>query len=105
LASEPALMMEAKISVPAPLRDLVTIGIDNAEKALALFFDNASMSVTPASAESLALLKRIIHVQMDYARKIARAKDLSETTALQFAFCRSQIEITTDFIRVVSDSA
>jgi hypothetical protein len=98
-------MMKTKIEVPAPVRELVAIGIDNAERALALFFDAVSKSAAPTSAQSLALLKRIVIVQMDYARKVARAKDLSEATALQFAFCRSQIDITTDLIRVVSDSA
>jgi len=98
------LMMEAKLEVPAPVRELVTIGIDNAEKALALFFDAATRSITPASAESLALLKRVIAVKIDYARKVALARDISEATALQFAYCRAQIEITTDFIRAVSDS-
>jgi hypothetical protein len=29
-------MMETKIEVPSEVRELVTIGIDNAEKALAL---------------------------------------------------------------------
>jgi hypothetical protein len=94
-------MMETKIEVPAPVRELVAIGIDNAERALAVFFD----AVSKSAAQSLALLKQIVTVQMDYAGKVARAKDFSEATALQFAFCRSQIDITTDLIRVVSDSA
>jgi hypothetical protein len=98
-------MMETKLEVPAPVRELVAISIDNVEKALALFFSAATKSVTPASAESLALLKRVIAVKMDYARKVALARDLPEATGLQFAYCRAQIEITTDFIRVVSDSA
>ena len=97
-------MMETTIEVPAPVRELVAIGIDNAERALALFFDAVSKSAAPTSAQSLALLKRIVTVQMDYARKVAHAKDLSEATALQFAYCRAQIEITTDLIRTVSDS-
>ena len=98
-------MMETKIVVPAPVRELVAIGIDNAEKALALFFDTVSKSAAPTARQSLALLTRIVTVHMDYARKVAHAKDLSEATALQFAFCRSQIDITTDLIRIISDSA
>jgi hypothetical protein len=97
-------MMETKLEVPAPVRELVAISIDNVEKALALFFGAATKSVTPAAAESLALLKRVMAVKMDHARKVALARDLSEATALQFAYCQAQIEITTDFIRVVSDS-
>jgi hypothetical protein len=97
-------MIETRLVVPAPVRELVAISIDNAEKAFAFFFDAATKSVAPASAESLVLLKRVIAVKIDYARKLALAKDLSEATALQFAYCRAQIEITTDLIRVVSDS-
>ena len=64
----------------------------------------ATKSIAPNSPESIALLKRVIAVKMDYARKLALASDLSEATALQFAYCRSQVEITTDLIRIVSDS-
>lgn len=83
---------------------MVAISIDNTEKAFAFYFDAATKSVAPASAESLVLLKRVIAVKIDYARRLALAKDLSEATALQFAYCRAQIEITTDLIRTVSDS-
>ena len=95
--------METKIEVPSQVRELVAISIDNIEKALALF-DAATKSIAPSSPESIALLKRVIAVKMDYARKLALASDLSEATALQFAYCRSQVEITTDLIRIVSDS-
>jgi hypothetical protein len=40
---------------------------------------------------------------MDYARKLARTCDLTEATALQFAYCRAQVEITIDLIRIISD--
>ena len=96
--------METKLDVPVQSRDLVGISIDNAEKALAFFFDAATKSLAPKAAEPISLLKRVIAVKIDYARKIALAKDVSEATALQFAYCRAQIEITTDLIRVVSDS-
>lgn len=97
-------MMETKFEVPAPVRDLVAIGIDNVETAFAFFFDAATKSVAPASAESIVLLKRVIAVKIDYARKVAVARDLSEAMALQFAYCRAQIEMTTDLIRIVSES-
>ena len=98
-------MIDSKIEVPSHLRELTVIGIDNAEKALALIFDNVAKSIAPSSADSIALLKRVIAVKADYARKIALAKDLSEAVALQFAYCRSQVEITTDLIRIVSDAS
>ena len=44
-------MMESKIEVPSQVRELVVIGIDNAEKALALFFDYVAKSIAPNSAE------------------------------------------------------
>jgi hypothetical protein len=50
-------MMETKIEVPSQVRELAVIGIDNAEKALALFFDNVAKSIAPNSAESVALIK------------------------------------------------
>jgi|SRR3954465_5651413 hypothetical protein len=97
-------MIDAPFEVPNQVRELAVTGIDNVEKALALFFDNVAKSIAPSSAESVALIKRVIAVKMDYARKIARASDLTEATALQFAYCRAQVEITSDLIRIVSDS-
>ena len=96
--------MDARLEVPIQVRELAVAGIDNAEKALALFFDYVAKSIAPDSADSVALIKRVVAVKMDYARKIARASDLTEATALQFAYCRSQVEITADLIRIVSDS-
>lgn len=90
------------LKIPADVRDLATTGIDNMEKAFALFFDAAIGSINPRSTP-LALIKRVVAVKMDYARKIAHATDVTEATALQFAYCRAQIEIATDLIRMVSD--
>ena len=97
-------MTDVRLDVPNQVRELAVIGIDNAEKALSLFFDNAAKLIAPSSAVSIALIKRVIAVKMDYARKIARATDLTEATALQFAYCRAQVEVTSDLIRIVSDS-
>jgi hypothetical protein len=97
-------MMDARLEVPNQVRELTVIGIDNAEKALALFFDNLAKSIAPNSVETIALLRRVIAVKMDYARKIARARDLTEAAALQFSYCRAQVEITTDLIRIISDN-
>ena len=98
-------MIDSKIEVPNQVRELTVVGIDNAEKALSLFFDNAAKFIAPTSVESIVLIKRVIAVKMDYARKIARASNLTEATALQFAYFRSQVEITTDLIRIISESA
>ena len=95
--------METRLDVPIQLRELAVISIDNIEKAFAFFFDAATKSIAPNSPESIALLKRVVAIKIDYARKIALAKDVSEATALQFAYCRAQIDITADLIRAVSD--
>jgi hypothetical protein len=94
-------MMDARLEVPFQIRELALAGIDNAEKVFALFFNN--IAITSNSAQSIALLERVIAVKIDYARKIARARDLTEAAALQFSYCRAQVEITTDLIRIVSD--
>ncbi|MCK1638955.1 hypothetical protein IVA95_15435 [Bradyrhizobium sp. 157] len=97
-------MMDNGLEVPFQVRDLAATSLDNIEKAFALFFDAATRSIAPNSAETIALLERVISVKIDYARKISLAKDLTEATALQFAYCRSQVQITTDLIRIASDS-
>jgi hypothetical protein len=97
-------MMDARLDVPNLVRDLAVVGINNSDKALVLFFDSLASSLGPSSAESIALLKRVVAVKMDFARKIALASNLTEATALQFAYCRSQVEITIDLIRIVSDT-
>jgi len=96
-------MIDARLEVPNRIRELVVIGINNAEKAFALFFDNVAQSIATDSPESIALIKHVIAVKMDYARRLSQATDLSEAAALQFAYCRSQVEITADLIRIISD--
>lgn len=54
--------------------------------------------------DAIALLNRVIAVKIDYARKLARASNVTEATALQFSYCRSQVEITTDLIHIIADS-
>ena len=49
-------MIDARLEVPNRIRELVVIGINNAEKAFALFFDNVAQSIATDSPESIALL-------------------------------------------------
>lgn len=95
--------MDTKLDVPLRVRDLVVTGIDNVETALALFFDGVTASSSPAAADALALFKRVVAVKFAYAWKVALAKDVTEATALQFAYCRAQVEITLELIRIMSD--
>ncbi|RTL75067.1 MAG: hypothetical protein EKK35_23615 [Bradyrhizobiaceae bacterium] len=96
-------MMDTKLNVPLEVRELAVTGIDNVETALGLLFDAVTASNPPTSAASLALIRRVAAVKMDYARKVAHATDIEEATALQFEYCRAQVEITTDLIRIISD--
>ena len=80
-------MMNNGLDVPFQVRDLAAMSLE----AFALFFDAATTSIAPNSAEIIALPERVISVKLDYARKLALAKDLAEATALQFAYCRSQV--------------
>ena len=95
--------MDTKLDVPLQVRDLVVVGIDNTEAALALFFEAVAPSSPPAAADPLALLRRVAAIKFDYARKVARATDFKEATSLQFAYCRAQVEITLELIRIMSD--
>jgi hypothetical protein len=106
IGQQTATDMKTKLYVPIQVRDLAVIGIDNAEKALAFLLDAATKTKSHSSdsSASIALLKRVVHVQMNYARTVAHAKDLSEATAMHFAYCRAQIEITTELIRLASES-
>ena len=97
-------MMDNGLDVPFQVRDLAAMSLDNIEKAFAQFFDAATRSIAPNSAETIALLERVISVKIDYARKLALAKDLTEATALQFAYCRAQVEITADLASRPADN-
>jgi hypothetical protein len=92
-----------ELDVPFQVRELVVTGIDNVETALALFFDAVNGSCSPAAADALALLRRVVAEKSNYARQVALAKDINEATALQFAYCRAQVEITLELIRTISD--
>ena len=89
LSGQRSLTMDTKLDVFLQVRELVVIGIDNVETALALFFDAMNSS---GSADALRLFKRVAAVKFDYARKVALATDVNEATALQFAYCRAKLK-------------
>jgi len=97
------LTMDTKLDVPLQVRELVVLGVENSEAALALFFEAVAASSSPMATDPLALLRRVVAVKFDYARKVARATDVKEATAFQFAYCRAQVEITLERIRIMSD--
>ena len=96
--------MDTKLDVPLQVRELVVDGINNTDTALGLFFDAVTASSPSTATHPVALLRRVVGVKLDYARKIARATDVKEATALQLAYCRAQVEITLELIRIMSDS-
>lgn len=95
--------MDTKLDVPSQVRELVVLGIENSEAALALFFEAVTASSPPAATDPVALLRRVLAVKFDYARKVARATDVKEAATLQFAYCRAQVEITLELIRIISE--
>lgn len=95
--------MDTKLGVPLQVRELVIVGIENSETALALFFNAVAASTPPSAADPLALLRRLVAVKFDYARKVTRATDVKEATSLQFDYCRAQVEITLELIRIMSE--
>ncbi len=78
-------MMDNGLDVPFQVRDLAAMSLDNIEKAFAQFFDAATRSIAPNSAEIIALLERVISVKIDYARKLVLAKDLTEAAITKAA--------------------
>ena len=98
-------MIEKRLDVPLQVRELVVTGIDNAESALALFFNAVASSSSPAAEQALVLFRRVVAVKFDYARKVARAQDVTAATDLEFAYCRAQVEITLELIRLISDGS
>ena len=93
-------MTEPDLEVSADIRELVGKTIDQTEKAFSFFFDaaNASM-VSDAARTALSLAQQNVKAAFDHARKLANAKDLHETMALQAEFLRTQIEIAGEFMR------
>ena len=51
------MMPGNRLEVPKQTRELVIIGIDNTERAFALFFDQATSSVAPNSAERNCIIE------------------------------------------------
>ena len=86
-----------KLEVPAELRSMAEKTIEQAEKALGMFFDaaNKSMASIPypaaeVSKKALSLTEQNIRAAFDHARKLAQATDLEEAMRIQSEFLKSQ---------------
>jgi hypothetical protein len=69
-------MMDNGLDVPLQVRDLAAMSLDNIEKAFAQFFDAATRSIAPNSAEIIVLLERVISVKIDYVESWCSRKTL-----------------------------
>jgi phasin len=90
-------MTGPKLEVPAELRDIVEKTIEQAEKALGMFFHaaNKSMTSTPypgadVSRKALSLTEQNMKAAFEHARKLAQASDLEDAMRIQSEFLRSQ---------------
>src|SRR3569832_593875 len=99
-------MIEPKLEVPAELRDLVVLTIDQAEKAFGMYFDAAtkSMSSVPGagadvSKQALAFTEQNMKAAFEHARKLVHATDVQEAMRIQSEFLRSQFTKANDHKR------
>jgi hypothetical protein len=97
--SKSDVQMEDRILViPSELRDLVEKSVDQTEKAFGFFFQAARGPSSPPSDLALDLAQRNMAIAFESARKLAQAKDMQETIALQAEFLRIQIGYASEFM-------
>jgi hypothetical protein len=91
-------MTEPKLEVPAELRQLAEKTIEQAEKAFALFFDEArrsraatTMSTAELAKQVLAFSEESLRTSFAHARKIASTASIQEIAAAQSELVKSQI--------------
>jgi phasin family protein len=53
----------------------------------------------PPGEIAISLAERNMTVAFEFARKLARAKNLQEAIALQAEFMRTQVELASEFMR------
>lgn len=93
------MMRDQRLDVPADVRELVEHTVYQVEKAFGYFFQAAKVPYPPPGEMAIKLAERNMAVAFEFARKLARAKDLQETIALQAEFMRTQVELASEFMR------
>ena len=90
-------MTGPKLEVPPELRNMAEKTIEQAEKALGMFFDAATRSMASIpypgaeiSKKALSLTEQNIKAAFEHARKLAQATDLEEAMRIQSDFLKSQ---------------
>jgi phasin len=103
---------EAKLEVPAELRDLAEKTIDQAEKAFGMFFDAANKSVaaipspaTEISKQALSYTEQNMKAAFEHARKLVHATDLQQAMQIQSEFLKSQFSSAGEHMRKMTGGA
>jgi phasin len=106
---EDGAMTEAKLEVPAELRDLAEKTIDQAERAFGMFFDAANKSVasvpnpgTEISRQALSFTQQNMKAAFEHARKLVHATDLQQAMQIQSEFLRSQFTNAGEHMRQIT---
>jgi hypothetical protein len=92
-------MKDQSLEIPADVRELVENTVYQVEKAFIYFFQAAKVPYPSPGDMAINLAERNMTVAFEFARKLARAKDLQETIALQAEFMRTQVELASEFMR------
>lgn len=102
-------MTGPKLEVPAELRNMAEKTIEQAEKALGMFFDAANKSMDSISYPAAEVPKKVLSLTehnmraaFDHARKLAQATDLEEAMRIQSEFLRSQFANATDQMKEIT---
>jgi hypothetical protein len=64
-----------------------------------LLFPSGEVPYPPPGDIAIKLAERNMSMAFEFARKLARAKELQETIALQAEFMRTQVELASQFMR------
>ena len=101
-----------QLEVPVELRNMAEKTIEQAEKALGMFFDaaNKSMAAMPfpgaeVSRKALSLTEQNMKAAFDHARKLAQATDLEEAMRIQSEFLKSQFANVGEQMKEITSQA
>jgi phasin len=116
IAVDPKMTMQ----VPDAVRDLAAQTIDQAEKAMGMFFDAAKKSMASfrspgaeISKHALSLTEQNMKAGFDHARQLVQARDLQQAMQIQSEFLKSQFtnaaqhmqQITSDIMSSAKDAS
>jgi phasin len=115
-----AVGVKMTMQVPDAVRDLAAQTIDQAEKAMGMFFDAAKKSMASfrspgaeISRHALSLTEQNMKAGFDHARQLVQARDLQQAMQIQSEFLKSQFtnaaqhmqQITSDIMSSAKDAS